>query len=186
MIQTLDDAGHLVSERMIVASGGNANSGAPSNNFAGQQEQPYSAAILEVDLTALAAMPVLTDPISGRSYVYDTPTLDDPTRDGAQDAGDPFGGHDGLNSAKLLADGPVRIYSPGYRNAYDVEVTEDGRVFTYDKRRQQHLGRAPRGRGRRRRLHDGFRPARGLHRHQPQQRRRQRHRRHQPRRLEPL
>ena len=43
VIQTLDENGKLVSERMLVASGGNANSGAPSNNFAGQPEQPLSA-----------------------------------------------------------------------------------------------------------------------------------------------
>ena len=145
VIQTLDDDGNLVSERMIVANGGNANSGAPSNNFAGQQEQPYSGAILEVDLDALAAMPVLTDAASGRSYVYDTPTLDDPTRDGMDDAGDPFGGNDGLNSAKLVDGGPVRIYSPGYRNAYDVEVTEDGRVFTYDNGANNTWGGRPIG-----------------------------------------
>ena len=145
VIQTLDADGKLVSERMIVANGGNANSGAPSNNFAGQQEQPYSGAILEVDLDMLASMPVLTDPTSGRAYVYDTPTLDDPTRAGASDAGDPFGGNDGFNSAKLVDGGPVSIYSPGYRNAYDVEVTEDGRVFTYDNGANNTWGGRPVG-----------------------------------------
>ena len=145
VIQTLDADGKLVSERMIVANGGNANSGAPSNNFAGQQEQPYSGAILEVDLDMLATMPVLTDPTSGRAYVYDTPTLDDPTRAGASDAGDPFGGNDGFNSAKLVDGGPVSIYSPGYRNAYDVEVTEDGRVFTYDNGANNTWGGRPVG-----------------------------------------
>ena len=145
VIQTLDDDGNLVSERMIVANGGNANSGAPSNNFAGQEEQPYSGAILEVDLDALAAMEVKTDAVSGRAYVYDTPTLDDPTRDGMEDAGDPFGGNDSFNSAKLLAEGPIRIYSPGYRNAYDVEVTEDGRVFTYDNGANNTWGGRPIG-----------------------------------------
>ncbi|MEL6871260.1 MAG: hypothetical protein AAFO62_00370, partial [Pseudomonadota bacterium] len=61
IIQELDSDGKLVSERMIVASGGNANTGAPSHNFAGQQEQPLSAAILEVDVTGLKAAPVLDD-----------------------------------------------------------------------------------------------------------------------------
>ena len=144
VIQTIED-GRLVAERLIVANGGNANSGAPSNNFAGQQEQPFSGAILEVDLDMLAAMPVLTDPASGRSYVYDAPTLDDPTRAGADDAGDPWGGNDGLNSAKLVDGGPVRIYSPGYRNAYDVEVTDDGRVFTYDNGANDTWGGRPVG-----------------------------------------
>ncbi|SDF04145.1 malectin domain-containing carbohydrate-binding protein, partial [Limimaricola pyoseonensis] len=144
VIQEVVD-GKLVSERLIVANGGNANTGAPSNNFAGQQEQPYSAAILEVDLTELAGMPVNTDAASGRKYVYDMPTLNDPIRAGETDAADPFGGNDGLNSAKLIADGPVQIYSAGYRNAYDVEVTEDGRVWTYDNGANNNWGGRPAG-----------------------------------------
>lgn len=145
VIQEFDANGKLVSERIIVANGGNANTGAPSNNFAGQQEQPYSAAILEVDLDALNAMDVLTDPSTGRSYVYDLPTLDDPTRAGTDDAGDPHGGNDGFNSAKITEDSPVQIYSPGYRNAYDVEVTDDGRVFTYDNGANNSWGGRPVG-----------------------------------------
>lgn len=135
----------LLSERMIVANGGNANTGAPSNNFAGQQEQPLSAAILEVDLTMLKGMPVLDD--DGRAYVYDIPTLNDPARTdvGDDDVNDPFGGNDGRNSAKLLDDGPVSIYSPGYRNAYDVEVTDDGRVWTYDNGANNSWGGRPIG-----------------------------------------
>ena len=142
VIQTFDSAGTLISERMIVASGGNANTGAPSNNFAGQQEQPLSGAILEIDLSELSGMEVLTDGASGRSYVYDLPTLDDPTRD---DGADPFGGNDGLNSAKLLAGGPVQVYSAGYRNPYDVEVTDDGRVWTYDNGANNNWGGRPAG-----------------------------------------
>lgn len=144
VIQELDGNGILISERMIVANGGNANTGAPSNNFAGQQEQPYSGAILEIDLSALNDMNVQIDPVSGRSYVYDLPTLDDPTRADDQDT-DPFGGNDGLNSAKITADSPVQIYSPGYRNAYDVEVTDDGRVFTYDNGANNSWGGRPVG-----------------------------------------
>ncbi|MEM9972689.1 MAG: malectin domain-containing carbohydrate-binding protein [Pseudomonadota bacterium] len=145
VIQEVDGNGQLISERMIVASGGNANTGAPSNNFAGQQEQPYSAAILEIDLLEIRAIEAADGPKvdDGREYVYDMPTLDDPTRD--EPEGDPFGGNDGLNSAKLLADGPVQIYSAGYRNAYDVEVTEDGRVFTYDNGANNNWGGRPAG-----------------------------------------
>ena len=144
IVQELDADGKLVSERAIVASGGNANTGAPSNNFAGQQEQPLSAAILEVDVTGLRAMGVSTDG-DGRAYILDLPTLDDPTRDGAADLNDPNGGNDGLNSAKLDYDGLVSIYSPGYRNAYDVEVTEDGRVWTYDNGANNSWGGRPVG-----------------------------------------
>ncbi|MEO1329758.1 MAG: hypothetical protein AAFW46_08850, partial [Pseudomonadota bacterium] len=144
VIQEIVD-GKLVSERLIVANGGNANTGAPSNNFAGQQEQPYSAAILEVDLDQINA--ITPTPYSGdpsRFYVYDLPTLDDPTRDGAAE-NDPFGGNDGYNSAITTADGPVQIYSAGYRNAYDVEVTEDGRVYTYDNGANDNWGGRPAG-----------------------------------------
>ncbi|MBU2956110.1 malectin domain-containing carbohydrate-binding protein, partial [Paracoccus sp. C2R09] len=147
VIQEIDpDTGMLISERMIVANGGNANTGAPSNNFAGQQEQPLSAAILEIDLDEIRAIEA-ADGLkldNGRAYVYDLPTLDDPTRDG-DDANDPFGGNDGVNSAKLIADGPVQIYSAGYRNAYDVEVTEDGRVWTYDNGANNNWGGRPAG-----------------------------------------
>ena len=130
---------------LYVAQGGHTNAGAPSNNFAGQSEYAYSAAILKVDLGAIKAMPVQTDPVSGQAYVYDLPTLDDPTRanvNGITDPNDPgydgidvndvFGGNDGLNQAKITADSPVQVYSPGYRNPYDVLLTEDGKLYTYD------------------------------------------------------
>ena len=85
-------------------------------------------------------------------YVYALPTLDDPTRantngitgDGAQDsasgttgpadaeAADTFGGNDGRNQAKYDDGGPVQVYSPGYRNAYDVVITEAGNIYTFD------------------------------------------------------
>ena len=143
VIQEIGPDGKLISERMIVAQGGNANSGAPSYNFAGQQEQPLSGAILEVNLDMLRAMPVKSD--GGRAYIYDLPTLNDPTRTGSLDAGDPFGGNDGLNSAVLASGGPVKIYSAGYRNSYDVEVTDDGRVWTYDNGANNSWGGRPIG-----------------------------------------
>jgi len=145
VVQEVDGDGKLVSERMIVAAGGNTNTGAPSNNFAGQAEQPLSGAILEIDLDMLKEMTIKADPVTGRKYIYDLPTLNDPTRPGTSDNNDPFGGNDGFNSAKFLADGPVRMYSPGYRNAYDVEVTEDGRVFTYDNGANNSWGGRPVG-----------------------------------------
>ncbi len=143
VIQEIGPDGKLISERMIVAQGGNANSGAPSYNFAGQQEQPLSGAILEVNLDMLKAMPVKFD--GGRAYIYDLPTLNDPTRTGNPDASDPFGGNDGLNSAVLAAGGPIKVYSAGYRNSYDVEVTDDGRVWTYDNGANNSWGGRPVG-----------------------------------------
>ena len=88
-------------------------------------------------------MPVLND--KGRKYVYDIPTLDDPTRPNKNgitdpnsfgyngiDVNDPFGGNDGLNQAIMVPGGPVQIFSPGYRNAYDLVVTESGAVYVTD------------------------------------------------------
>ncbi len=143
VLQVLDENGMLIEERMIVASGGNANTGAPSNNFAGQQEQPLSAAILEIDLLALNDLTPTT--VDGRTTYLQLQTLDDPTRDGAEDAGDPRGGNDGLNSATLQYGGIVDMYSPGYRNSYDVLVTEDGRVWTYDNGANNTWGGRPVG-----------------------------------------
>ena len=95
---------------------------------------------------------MLTDPRSdGTKFVYDLRTLDDPTRpnitnadpefpygpghplyDSSIDLGDPFGGNNSLNQAIPEPGGPVQIYSPGYRNAYDVVLTESGRLYTFD------------------------------------------------------
>ncbi|SNS31086.1 malectin domain-containing carbohydrate-binding protein [Tropicimonas sediminicola] len=147
-------------EIMYVMSGGHDNKGAPSNNFAYTPEYYYSAAMLRIDLTQLAEMEQELQANGGLNggtayvdeYVYALPTLDDPTRtnvtavtgDGAidsasgttgaadQEAGDTFGGNDGRNQAKYDPDGPVQVYSPGYRNAYDVVITEAGNLYTFD------------------------------------------------------
>jgi hypothetical protein len=128
---------------LIVAQGGHTNAGSPSTNFAWHTEYALSAAVLAVDLTQLEALPILND--GSRQYVYDLPTLDDPTRANANgitdpnaggydgvDVNDPWGGNDGLNQAKLVPGGPVQIFSPGYRNAYDLVVTESGAVYVTD------------------------------------------------------
>jgi hypothetical protein len=128
---------------LIVASGGHTNAGSPSTNFVLTCEYALSGAVLSVDLTALEALPIFND--NGRSYVYDLPTLDDPTRanaNGISDPGvsgyngvdnnDPFGGNDGLNQAIIVPGGPVQIFSPGYRNAYDLVVTESGALYVTD------------------------------------------------------
>ncbi|MDX2302305.1 MAG: malectin domain-containing carbohydrate-binding protein [Microscillaceae bacterium] len=130
---------------LIVCSGGFTNAGAPSNNFAYITEYALSGAVLSVNLTMLESMPILTDAASGRSYVYDLPTLDDPTRANANgitdpntagyngvDVNDPWGGNDGLNMAKLVVGSPVQMFSPGYRNTYDLVITENGGVYVTD------------------------------------------------------
>ena len=130
---------------LIVCSGGHTNAGSPSKNFAWTTEYALSAAVLSVNLTQLEAMPILVDDIANRSYIYDLPTLDDPSRpnvngiidpdvpgyDGV-DVGDPWGGNDGLNQAMIVEGGPVQIFSGGYRNTYDLVLTEDGKVYVTD------------------------------------------------------
>lgn len=136
---------------LYVMQGGHANKGAPGNNFSGTPEYYFSAALLSVDLDAIEAMPVYTDPRNGRDFIYDLRTLDDPTRtnidntdtafpyppghplyDAEIDPGDPFGGNNGLNQAIPEPGGPVQVYAPGFRNAYDVVLTENGRLYTSD------------------------------------------------------
>jgi hypothetical protein len=53
----------------------------------------------------------------------------------------------GENMAKLVADGPVQVYSPGWRNPYDVELTEDGRMYTIDNGGNAGWGDVPVGEG---------------------------------------
>ena len=128
---------------LIMAQGGHTNGGAPSTNFAYTTEYALSAAVLSINLDMIDALPVKND--NGRKYIYDLPTLDDPTRPNVNgitdpnaagydgiDVNDPFGGNDGLNQAILDVTGPVQIYSPGYRNAYDLVVTEGGALYVTD------------------------------------------------------
>ncbi len=118
---------------LYIAQGGNTNAGAPSNNFAFLTEYALSAAILTVDLTAIDAMPIKTHTDDSK-YIYDIPTLDDPTRENVngQDINDPFGGNDGLNQAKLVEGGPIQVFASGFRNIYDLVITEDDHVYTWD------------------------------------------------------
>ncbi len=128
---------------LIVTQGGNTNAGAPSNNFARTTEYALTAALLSVNLTQLETLPVLND--NGRNYLYDLPTLDDPTRANVNgitdrnddnyngiDINDPFGGNDGLNQAILDPNGPVQIFAPGFRHSYDFVITESGAVYVTD------------------------------------------------------
>jgi hypothetical protein len=145
---------------LIVTSGGSTNAGAPSDNFAWTTEYALSAAVLSVNLTQLKGLPVKTDAGSGRQYIYDIPTVDDPTRPNANgitdpdapgydgvDVNDPWGGNDGLNQAMIVPGGPVQIFSPGYRNTYDLTVTEDGKVYVTDNGANQGWGGFPENEG---------------------------------------
>lgn len=134
---------------LYLAIGGTTNSGAPSNNFAFISEYALSACILRIDLNMIEAMPVKENKnlFSGYTYkwIYDLPTLDDPTRNNVNgindpkmpgyngiDPNDPFGGNDGLNQAKLVPGGPVQIHASGFRNPYDLVITKNGRMYTVD------------------------------------------------------
>jgi hypothetical protein len=79
-----------VSANMLyVAQGGNTNGGAPARAFAYLCEYALSGAVLIIDLNMLDTMSVKTDTSSGASYVYDLPTLDDPSRINANGIDDP-------------------------------------------------------------------------------------------------
>ncbi len=118
---------------LYVTSGGFTNAGSPSTKFAFATEYALAAAILSVDLNAIDALPIQDD--NGTKYIYDLPTVNDPERaddESGNDINDPFGGNDGLNQAKIVPGGPVQVYSPGYRNPYDLVFTEAGQLFTID------------------------------------------------------
>ncbi len=143
---------------LIVTQGGHTNGGAPSKNFAWTTEYALAAAVISVNLTQLAAMPVLNDGTT--DYIYDLPTVDDPTRANVNgitdpntsgyngiDVGDPFGGNDGMNQAMLVPGGPVQIFSPGYRNAYDLVITQSGAVYVTDNGANGGWGGLPENEG---------------------------------------
>ncbi len=136
---------------LLINMGGHTNKGAPSNNFAGTPEYFFSGTIVIVNLTQLESMTVYTDPRTNSDYVYDLPTLNDPERADIDntdaefpypsghpmynytiDVNDPFGGNNGLNQAIPEAGGPVEVFSFGFRNAYDILVTQGNKVFTSD------------------------------------------------------
>lgn len=112
---------------LYVAQGANTNSGAPSPRFADLQEYALSGAILAIDLDAV------------EPGGYDLPTLNDAD----VDPRDPFGGHGGANQARLVPDGPVQIYSPGWRNPYDLVLTGHGRLYATDNGPNEEWGGRP-------------------------------------------
>ncbi|MDZ4701212.1 MAG: malectin domain-containing carbohydrate-binding protein [Rhodothermales bacterium] len=147
---------------LYLGVGGFTNAGSPSNNFARITEYALSASILAIDLDMLAAMPVQGS--GNAAYVYDLPTLDDPTRPNVNgidnpntpgydgiDVGDPWGGNNGLNQAKVVADGPVRLHATGFRNPYDLVIMKspgaEGRMYSIDNGANAGWGGHPVGEG---------------------------------------
>ncbi len=141
---------------LYVQVGGNTNNGAPSQFFSYTSEYALSGTLLEIDLTDINSRTVLTDADGGqggtaRDYVYDLPTLDDPSvaNDGVRedanglDVNGPFGGNDGFNQAILPSDAPLRIFADGFRNQYDVVLTQNGILYTFDNGSNGGLGGDP-------------------------------------------
>jgi hypothetical protein len=128
---------------LLLAEGGITNAGSPSTNFNYACEFAYSAAILSINLNAINAMP--TQGSGNTAFKYDLPTVDDPNRSnvGSNDVNDPFGGDEGLNMAKIVPGGPVQVYAPGFRNAYDLVITQAGRLYTIDNGANQGWGGYP-------------------------------------------
>ena len=118
---------------LFIAMGGHTNMGVPSNNFARIPEYALSAAIVEIDLDQIG------------NNTYDLPTLDDEDRPGTDDNNDPFGGNNGKNMAVLDPNSPVNIYAPGFRNAYDVLLNSQGRMYTVDNGPNANWGNTPGG-----------------------------------------
>ncbi len=141
---TIDESG----SKLYLTCGANTNAGSPSKSYGFLSEYALSASILEVDLGMLSTMPV--HDTGNIKYIYDLPTLDDPARENQQDGSDtydPFGGHDGLNQAKIIPGSPVQVFSPGYRNPYDIVLTKThgrkGRIYTIDNGANPDLGGYP-------------------------------------------
>lgn len=123
----------MYGNKILLNVGGNTNMGVPSNNFAELPEYALSAAILEIDVNAIG------------NGTYDLPTLDDEDRPGVNDAYDPFGGNDGKNQAKLINGGPVQLFATGFRNIYDITLTESGKIYTFDNGPNPGWGGTPKG-----------------------------------------
>ena len=147
---------------LYVGVGGFTNAGSPSNNFARITEYALAAAILKIDLDVIDALPVQGS--GDTAYLYDMPTLDDPTRanvngitdpndpgyDGV-DVNDPFGGNNGLNQSKIVIGGPVQLHATGFRNPYDLVIMKspgyEGKMYSIDNGANQGWGGHPIGEG---------------------------------------
>ena len=131
---------------LYLAVGGHTNAGSPSNNFAFTTEYALSAAVLEIDLNVIDALPTQTDS-NGTSYKYNLPTLQNVSKaellSSDNDHPDPWGGDDGLNQAMLDPNGPVVIYASGFRNLYDIVMTQSGRIYGVDNGANGNWGGFP-------------------------------------------
>jgi hypothetical protein len=127
---------------IYLAAGGHTNQGAPDRAFNFLPEYALSAAVLSIDLDAIG------------NTTYNIPTLDDPSRTNSApgvDVNDPFGGNNGANQARIVPGGPVQVYSPGYRNPYDLLVatvgSHAGKMYVTDNGYNAGQGGRPPGEG---------------------------------------
>jgi len=124
---------------LYLAEGGHTNMGTPSNFFSDIPEYAYSGAILSIDLSEVKSMSEKDAANTDVQYLYDLPTLN--PNQTATDG--PFGGLDGDNMAVLEQSSPVQIHAPGFRNPYDVHLTEDGQLYSVDNGPNGGLGGPP-------------------------------------------
>ncbi len=123
-------------DTLYVAQGGHTNKGAPGDNFGHTPEYALSAAVLEIDLAQIETdhqaknLTNYDGTYPNLDFYYGIPTIQN---DDGTDGDDlPFGGNDGINQAKLIEGSPVQIYSPGYRNPYDLVLAESGQLYVSD------------------------------------------------------
>ena len=134
---------------LYVAQGGHTNAGAPSTAFALGVEYALSSSILSLDLKVIESLPTKTD-IEQQKYKYDLPTVNHPQLISGRDISSktlPWGGLDGLNQARLVLDGPVQVFAPGFRDPYDVLISESGFMYVTDNGPNAALGGQPHGEG---------------------------------------
>jgi hypothetical protein len=124
---------------LYLAEGGHTNMGTPSNFFSNIPEYAYSGAILSIDLDEIESMTEKDAANTDVPYLYDLPTL----APGQTSTDGPFGGLDGANMAILEQDSPVQIHASGFRNPYDVHLTEDGQLYSVDNGPNGGLGGPP-------------------------------------------
>lgn len=134
---------------LYVAQGGHTNAGAPSEAFALGSEYALSSGILSIDLNVIEALATKKDKENQR-YKYDLPTVNHFQEIGGGDISSntaPWGGMDGLNQARLVLGGPVQVFAPGFRDPYDVLISEAGFMYVTDNGANAALGGRPQGAG---------------------------------------
>ena len=133
----------LIDGEIIVAGGetsqGSAHSETEAFDIQSQTWRPLSpmktarhatqAIVYEGKMYVVAGSP---NKGGANGEILDLEVLEVQSTDGYTDPNDPFGGNDGLNQAKVDPNGPVQIYSPGWRNAYDLVLTTSGHMWVID------------------------------------------------------